>query len=93
MQYVDRGLDKVILHPPILIFFGGFGCTNLGNLVFLLIWIFYIIELTKKNAEISFSWIYNMQIISGVVILGCIDALPANRDLMGAEGPKHIPIF
>ena len=34
-----------------------------------------------------------MQIISGVVILGCIDALPANRDLKGAEGPKHIPIF
>ena len=34
-----------------------------------------------------------MQIISEVVILGCIDALQANRDLMGAEGPKDIPIF
>ena len=26
-----------------------------------------------------------MQIISEIVVLGCIDALPANRDLMGAH--------
>ena len=36
---------------------------------------------------------YNKQIMPEVIILGCIYALPANRDLMGAEGPKHIPIF
>ena len=36
---------------------------------------------------------YNMQIMPEVFILGCIYALPAYRDLMRAEGPKHIPIF
>ena len=35
----------------------------------------------------------NMQIMPEVFILGCIYALPAYRDLMRAEGPKHIPIF
>ena len=34
-----------------------------------------------------------MQMMTEVIILGCIYALPANRDLMRAEGPKHIPIF
>ena len=34
-----------------------------------------------------------MQIMPEVFILGCIYALPAYRDLMRAEGPKHIPIF
>ena len=33
------------------------------------------------------------QIIPEVIILGCIYALPAYRDLMRAEGPKHIPIY
>ena len=33
------------------------------------------------------------QIMPEVIILGCIYALPAYRDLMRAEGPKHIPIF
>ena len=37
--------------------------------------------------------IINKQIMPEVIILGCIYALPANRDLMRAEGPKHIPIF
>ena len=32
-----------------------------------------------------------MQIMPEVFILGCIHALPAHRDLMKAEGPKHIP--
>ena len=35
----------------------------------------------------------NKQIMPEVIILGCIYALPANRDLMRAEGPNHIPIF
>ena len=35
----------------------------------------------------------NMQKMPEVVILGCTYALPAHRDLMRAEGPKHIPIF
>ena len=35
----------------------------------------------------------NKQIIPEVIILGCIYALPAYRDLMRAEGPKHIPIY
>ena len=34
-----------------------------------------------------------MQIISEVVILGCIDALPANGDLMGANGSETYPYF
>jgi len=33
------------------------------------------------------------QIMTEVFILGFINALPAYRDLMRAEGPKHIPIF
>ena len=33
------------------------------------------------------------QIMPEVIILGCIYALPAYRDLMRAEGPKHIPIY
>ena len=37
--------------------------------------------------------IINIQIMTEVFILGCIYALPAYRDLMRAEGPKHIPIF
>ena len=35
----------------------------------------------------------NKQIMPEVIIFGCIYALPANRDLMRAEGPKHIPIY
>ena len=35
----------------------------------------------------------NKQIMPEVIILGCIYALPENRDLVRAEGPKHIPIF
>ena len=34
-----------------------------------------------------------MQIMLEVFILGCIYAIPAYRDLMRAEGLKHIPIF
>ena len=34
-----------------------------------------------------------MQILPEVFILGCIYTLPVYRDLMRAEGPKHIPIF
>ena len=34
-----------------------------------------------------------MQIMLKVFILGYIYAHPAYRDLMRAEGPKHIPIF
>ena len=33
------------------------------------------------------------QIMPEVIILGCIYALPAYRDLMRAEGPKDIPIY
>ena len=33
------------------------------------------------------------QIMPEVVILGLINAYLAYRDLMRAEGPKHIPIF
>ena len=33
-----------------------------------------------------------MQIMSKVFILGYIYVHPAYRDLMRAEGPKHIPI-
>ena len=36
---------------------------------------------------------YIKQIMPGVVILGLINAYLAYRDLMRAEGPKHIPIF
>ena len=35
----------------------------------------------------------NKQIMPEVIILGCIYALPANSDLIRAEGPKHIPIY
>ena len=35
----------------------------------------------------------NMKIMPEVFILGCIYAPPAHKDLMRAEGPKHIPIF
>ena len=35
----------------------------------------------------------NIQIMPKVFILGCIYTLPAYRDKMKAEGPKHIPIF
>ena len=34
-----------------------------------------------------------IQIMLKVFILGYIYAHPAYRDLMRAEGPKHIPIF
>ena len=34
-----------------------------------------------------------MQIIIEINILGYIYTLPANRDLMKAKGPKHIPIY
>ena len=37
--------------------------------------------------------VINKQIMPEVITLGCIYALPANRDLMRAEGPKHIPIY
>ena len=33
------------------------------------------------------------QTMPEVIILGCIYTLPAYRDLMRAEGPKHISIF
>ena len=36
---------------------------------------------------------FNKQIMPEVIILGSINALPVYRDLMRAEGPKHIPIF
>ena len=35
----------------------------------------------------------HMQIMPEVVILGCIYALPAFRDLMREGGPKPIPIY
>ena len=35
----------------------------------------------------------SIKIMHKVFILGCIYALPAYRDKMRAEGPKHIPIF
>ena len=38
-------------------------------------------------------WSTIKQIMPEVIILGCIYALPAYRDLMRAEGPKHIPIY
>ena len=36
---------------------------------------------------------FDMQIMPGVFILGLINALLAYRDLMRAEGLKHIPIL
>ena len=33
------------------------------------------------------------QIMPEVIILGCIYALPAYRDLMRAKGPEHIPLY
>ena len=43
--------------------------------------------------EISWKPHINIQIMLKVFILGYIYAHPAYRDLMRAEGPKHIPIF
>ena len=47
-------------------------------------------------SEIGMEWykkVDNKQIMPEVIILGCIYALPAYRDLMRAKGPKHIPIY
>ena len=38
-------------------------------------------------------WDTIMQIMPEVFIIGCIYEPPAYRDLMRAEGLKHIPIF
>ena len=58
---------------------------------FLFLYIFF-----DKSSARDFphpSLVMNKKIMPEDIILGCIYALPANRDLMKAEGPKHIPIF
>ena len=53
-----------------------------------------IIYIAKNIMSQLTSWFNaNKQIMPEVIILGCIYALPAYRDLMRAEGPKHIPIY
>ena len=57
----------------------------------------YIVSAIKGDSVVRIILIllvsFSMQIMPEVFILGCIYALPAYRDLMRAEGPKHIPIF
>ena len=56
----------------------------------------YIVELVRRASFKKYS-----QGVGGgqanndweVIILGCVYALPANMDLIRAEGLKHIPIF
>ena len=53
----------------------------------------YIGDWTSHIMSSKVITIFNKQIMPEVIILGCIYVLPAYRDLMRAEGPKHIPIY
>ena len=53
----------------------------------------HLFSMQQKQVELRLVMCITMQIMPELIILGCIYALPAYRDLMRAEGPKHIPIY